>query len=183
MRTNSVPGAPESEIRLRVPTRADASAVRAIDTEGLATGHASFRAIPHDWQSFTAAFPTATGLTRIAEGLDGILGWAGVSQTSARSVYAGVGEVSVYIAERARNRGVGRALLDGIITASEERGYWTLMAQIFPENEASIALHLNRGFRIVGKRERLGQMTYGPLQGQWRDVIMLERRSGRVGTT
>ena len=183
MRTEHGPGAPGSAIRLRFPTRADADAIRAVDTEGLATGHASFRTTPYDWQSFTAAFPSTKGLARVAETPDGILGWAGVSQTSARSVYAGVGEVSVYIAARARNQGVGRILLDGMIQASEEKGYWTLMAQIFPENQASIALHLNSGFRVVGKRERLGQMTYGPFQGQWRDVVMLERRSSRVGTT
>jgi phosphinothricin acetyltransferase len=88
-----------------------------------------------------------------------------------------VAEVSVYIAAHARERGIGKALLHALIDASERKGIWTLQAGIFPENEASIALHEHCGFRVVGRRERLGQ-----LQGAWRDVMLLERRSKTVGT-
>jgi L-amino acid N-acyltransferase YncA len=88
-----------------------------------------------------------------------------------------VAEESVYVAERARGRGVGRALLEGLVSASEGQGIWTLQAGIFPENTASVALHEKLGFRLVGRRERLGRMA----TGQWRDVLLLERRSTKIG--
>ena len=169
------------DLLLREPTAEDAPAIRAIDTEGLASGHATFRAESHDWRSFSAAFRAGTGLALVAEGPDGVIGWAGVSPISARHVYAGVGEVSVYIAGRVRGRGVGQALLADLVEASEAAGYWTLVAQIFPENIASLSLHRACGFHVVGTRERLGLMSYGPRMGQWRDVVMLERRSDRIG--
>ena len=102
-----------------------------------------------------------------------VLGWAAMIPVSDRCVYAGVAEESVYVSARARGRGVGRLLLEGLIAASEGQGVWTLQAGIFPENTASIALHERLGFRLVGRRERLGKMA----SGQWRDVLMLERRS------
>ncbi len=80
-----------------------------------------------------------------------------------------------------QGKGIGRALLDAIVARSEQAGYWTLIAQIFPENEGSIALHRRCGFRSLGRRERLGRMTYGPLKDRWRDVIFFERRSNAVG--
>ena len=97
---------------------------------------------------------------------------------SDRCVYAGVAEESVYVSARARGRGVGRLLLEGLIAASEGQGVWTLQAGIFPENTASIVLHERLGFRLVGRRERLGKMA----TGQWRDVLMMERRSAKTGT-
>lgn len=180
---NTVSGALPSlsQHRLRTPSASDSAAIRTIDIEGLASGHASFRVDPHDWRSFSTTFQPPSGLARVVEDANGVLGWAGIAGTSKRAVYAGVGEVSVYIAETARGRGVGHTLLSGLVQASENAGFWTLIAQIFPENEASIHLHRSCGFRIVGTRERLGQMTYGSLAGQWRDVVMLERRSERVG--
>jgi L-amino acid N-acyltransferase YncA len=96
---------------------------------------------------------------------------------SSRCCYEGVGEVSVYVAEEARGAGLGRVLLDELVRRSEQAGYWTLNAGVFPENEASLRLHRGCGFREVGKRERLGR-----LHGVWRDVVLLERRSTLVGT-
>ena len=105
-----------------------------------------------------------------------VLGWAAASAVSDRCVYAGVIEHSVYVDPAARGRGVGRALLDALLDSAAAGGVWTVQSGIFPENSASIALHTAAGFRVVGTRERLGRMTYGPLAGQWRDVVLMERR-------
>jgi phosphinothricin acetyltransferase len=105
-----------------------------------------------------------------------VLGWAALSRVSSRQVYAGVTEVSIYVAERSRGKGIGQALLQALIAESERCGIWTLQAGIFPENVASITLHLKNGFREVGRRERLGRMN-----GIWRDVVLLERRSQVTG--
>jgi phosphinothricin acetyltransferase len=104
-----------------------------------------------------------------------VLGWAALSPVSGRCVYAGVAEDSVYVSARAQGRGVGRALLDALVGSAERAGIWTVQAGVFPGNAASIALHERSGFRVVGVRERLGQ-----LHGVWRDVVLLERRSDRV---
>jgi phosphinothricin acetyltransferase len=106
------------------------------------------------------------------------MGWAALSHYSARAVYAGVAELSVYVAEPARGRGVGRALLGALIDASEAVGVWTLQAGVMADNAASLALHERLGFRRVGIRERIGR----DVTGHWRDVVLLERRSGLVGS-
>jgi L-amino acid N-acyltransferase YncA len=103
-----------------------------------------------------------------------------VSSVSERCVYAGVVEHSVYVARAARGRGVGRALLAALIDSTEAAGIWTIQSGVFPENEASIALHRAAGFREVGRRERLGQHVVGGI-ARWRDVVLLERRSPRIG--
>jgi phosphinothricin acetyltransferase len=105
-----------------------------------------------------------------------VLGWAALSPVSGRLVYAGVAEVSVYVAATARGRGVGRALLQALVQESEANGIWTLQAGIFPENSASIALHRSCGFREVGVRRQIGK-----LGDTWRDVALMERRSSTVG--
>ena len=105
-----------------------------------------------------------------------VLGWAALSPVSSRTVYAGVAEVSVYVGEQARGRGVGLALLEALVVESEREGIWTLQASIFPENEVSIALHRKCGFREVGRREAIGCMD-----GRWRDTVLMERRSAVVG--
>jgi L-amino acid N-acyltransferase YncA len=101
-----------------------------------------------------------------------VVGWAALSRVSARAVYAGVAEVSVYIASVQRGRRIGEALLGTLITESERNGIWTLQASIFPENVASLRIHARCGFRQVGYRERIGQML-----GVWRDTVLVERRS------
>ena len=109
------------------------------------------------------------------------MGWVGCSPISTRGVYAGVVEDSIFVDPMVRGMGVGRLLLEAFVRQSERRGIWTIQAGVFPENEASLRLHEAAGFRIVGVRERIGQMLLGPLAGQWRDVVLLERRSTTVG--
>jgi L-amino acid N-acyltransferase YncA len=152
----------------------DWPAVRAIYLEGIATGNATFEETAPEWDKWDAGHLRAARIVARAD--DDILGWAALSGVSSRCVYAGVAEVSVYVAERARGRGVGRELLARLIVDSEAEGIWTLQAGIFPENVASIALHERAGFRLVGMRERLGQMN-----GRWRDVVLMERRSKVAG--
>jgi phosphinothricin acetyltransferase len=153
----------------------DWPAVRAIYLEGVATGNATFEQTAPEWEKWDAGhLPTARIVARSDAGA--VLGWAALSGVSSRCVYAGVAEVSIYVAEHARGRGVGRQLLSRLIADSEAEGIWTLQAGIFPENVASVALHQRAGFRIVGKRERLGQMN-----GLWRDVVLMERRSAVAG--
>jgi phosphinothricin acetyltransferase len=149
--------------------------VRAIYLAGIATGIATFETAAPAWEKWDAGHLRKMRLVaRDAAGT--ILGWAALSPVSDRCVYGGVAEVSVYVGER--GRGVGRALLDALVAASEREGIWTLQAGVFPENEASIRLHLRCGFREVGRRERIGK-----LNGAWRDTLLLERRSRNVGTT
>ena len=166
---------------LRSARKGDAPSITRIDAEGLATGHATFREKPHDWTSFEKAFKTGRGISLVATDGGHVTGWAGVSPTSAREVYRGVGEVSIYVSSEQQAKGVGRSLLSALINNAEEQGYWTLVAQIFPENEASLFLHEACGFKRLGVRSRLGRMTYGPHAGRWRDVVMMERRSDQVG--
>ena len=109
-----------------------------------------------------------------------MLGWAAVTLVSTRAVYAGVVEHSVYVASAARGLGVGKALLRALIGSTENAGIWTIQASVFPENEASLKLHLAAGFSIVGRRDRIARMTSGPLNGQWRDTLLIERRSPTI---
>lgn len=168
-------------IQCDMPRSCHASAITEIHRQGLATGQASFNADPHDWSSFERTYFRQDWMALIARHDEQVLGWAGVASVSDRCVYEGVGEVSVYVGAAARQGGVGHALLQAIVELSEDRGYWTLMAQIFPENTASIALHTACGFQELGRRKRIGRMSHGPLCGQWRDTVLLERRSDRVG--
>ncbi|HEV2195847.1 MAG TPA: GNAT family N-acetyltransferase [Candidatus Acidoferrum sp.] len=153
----------------------DWDAVRAIYLEGIATGNATFEKSAPDWEKWDASHLRSCRL--VARSAENVLGWAAVSPVSGRCVYAGVAEVSVYVAERARGQKIGSRLLDALVKASEREGIWTLQAGIFPENVSSISLHSRCRFRIVGKRERLGNMD-----GRWRDVVLMERRSSLVGT-
>jgi len=168
---------PPTAIRPMRP--ADAAAVLAIYGEGIATGHATFQDRAPDWDAWDAAHLADCRL--LAERRGAAAGWAALSRVSARPVYRGVCEVSLYVAAAARGEGIGRALLTALVAASEAAGIWTLQAGIFPENEASLALHAALGFRIVGTRERVGCMAHGPLAGRWRDVVFMERRSRIAG--
>jgi len=159
-------------------TAADGAAVLAIYAAGMATGHATFQTEVPAWEEWDAAHLLTPRL--VARDRTGVLvGWCALSPVSRRAVYAGVAEESVYVDATARGRGVGRALLEAMVRASEEAGIWTLQTGIFPENEASLALHEACGFRVVGVRERIGRHM-GP-SGRWRDVVFMERRSPRVG--
>lgn len=138
--------------------------------EGIATGNATFETEAPRWAAWDATHRRDCRLIALSDGH--IIGWGALAPVSATQVYVGVAEVSIYVAESVRGHGVGQRLLATLIEESEREGIWTLQAGIFPENTASIALHEKCGFRKVGVRERLGQ-----LRGQWRDVILLERRS------
>jgi len=155
-------------------TPGDWEAVRAIYCEGIATGNATFETQPPDWPAWDQKHLPEARLVAKEGGV--VVGWVALSPVSSRWVYRGVAEVSIYIATAARGRGVGRALLAAAVAASERVGIWTLQAGIFPENVASLALHERCGFRRVGVRERLGQMN-----GAWRDVVLMERRSRVAG--
>jgi L-amino acid N-acyltransferase YncA len=162
-------------------------AVREIYREGIATGDATFETELPDWQKWDSGHRKDCRLVALApfekdselvvplEKLT-VLGWAALSPVSARRVYAGVAEVSVYVSAAARGRGVGKTLLQALVQESEVNGIWTLQAGIFPENIASIAIHESCGFQKVGVRRRLGR-----LRDTWRDVLLLERRSAVVG--
>ena len=160
-------------MNLRVMTPSDWPVVRAIYEAGIATGEATFQQSAPEWEEWDESHLETCRL--VAEGEGGVLGWAALSAVSSRCVYAGVAEVSVYIAEAARGQGVGHALLKALVAASEDAGLWTLQAGIFPENTSSLRLHERCGFRVVGRREKLGEMN-----GRWRDVMLLERRSPLV---
>ena len=151
-------------------TEADAAAVLAIYQAGIDEGDATFETQAPAWPEFTAARLPAHRY--VARNGTGVLGWVAVSPVSGRCVYAGVVEHSVYVHPAARGQGVGRQLLDTLITSTEAAGIWTIQSGIFPENTASVALHHAVGFRDVGIRERIGQHY-----GRWRDVLLLERRS------
>jgi phosphinothricin acetyltransferase len=148
--------------------------VARIFEEGIRSGNATFELEPPGWEAWDAAHPEI----RVVAELEGrVAGWAALSPKSTRHCYRGVAESSVYVEEAAQGRGVGRALMDAVIARAETAGIWTLEAGIFPENKASLRLHLGCGFRLVGVRERLGEAN-----GEFRDVLLLERRSEVIGT-
>jgi phosphinothricin acetyltransferase len=146
--------------------------VRAIYLEGIRSGHSTFETDAPSWEQWDeghlqyARFVMRDGET--------VLGWSALSPVSKRHVYRGVAEVTVYVSESARGKGIGRTLLEALIDESEKNGIWTLQASIFPENTASVELHLRCGFREVGRRERIAM-----LNGVWRDTLLFERRADR----
>jgi L-amino acid N-acyltransferase YncA len=160
----------------------DWNAVQSIYCEGIATGNATFETNVPEWEDWDRNHLRDCRLA--ARKGEQVIGWAALSPVSGRCVYAGVAEVSVYVAASARGKGAGKALLRALVEESERQGFWTLQAGIFPENVASIALHKRCGFREVGRRERLGQMrpaAKSAAGGVWRDVVLMERRSDVVG--
>ena len=144
--------------------------VRAIYLEGIRSGDSTFETEAPAWEQWDDAHLQVARLA--ARDGERVLGWAALSPVSKRRVYRGVAELTVYVSETARGRGLGRALLEALIAESERNGIWTLQASIFPENVASVALHRRCGFREVGRRERIGMMN-----GRWRDTLLFERRS------
>ena len=154
--------------------------VRTIYQAGIDTGHATFAsAPPANWETWQRDHLNEFSVVAMEGEIP--IGWASLAAVSGRCVYSGVAEVSVYVDPTASGRGVGTKILAALIERSESCNVWTLQAGIFPENKASIALHEGLAFRPVGTRRRLGKMESGPLKGQWRDVLLLERRSSRVG--
>ena len=153
---------------------ADWKEVRRIYVEGLATGNASFETEAPTWEQWDESHLQHTRLAARDSGR--LVGWAALAPVSRRRCYAGVAEVSLYVAADQRGRGIGKALLLAVIESSERHGIWTLQGATFAENTASVRLQQSRGFRIVGRRERIGQRD-----GVWRDTILTERRSGVVG--
>jgi phosphinothricin acetyltransferase len=149
----------------------DWPSVAAIFEEGIATGLATFETAAPDWPAWDDSH--LPGELRLVAEEDGeVVGFAALSPVSSREAYRGVAENSVYVSERARGRGLGSALLNELVRRSEEAGIWTIQTSIFPENLPSLAVHQRAGFRVVGRRERIGQ-----LRGEWRDTLLMERRS------
>jgi L-amino acid N-acyltransferase YncA len=157
-------------LELRGLTREDWPAVKAIFEQGIAGGQATFETNAPAWVAWARSHLEGHRLVALQDGE--VLGWAALAPVSERFCYAGVAEDSVYVADSAQGLGVGRALLERLIAGAEAEGFWTIQAGIFPENTASIELHKRCGFRVVGVRERIGQ-----LNGVWRDVVLMERRS------
>jgi len=153
----------------------DWQAVSRIYAEGINTGFATFEKEIPSYDKWDNAHLEQCRLVACQE--NEIVGWAALSPVSGRCVYGGVAEVSVYVSKDHRGKGVGKLLLLSLIEASEQAGFWTLQSGIFPENQASIQLHENCGFRLLGKRERVGK-----LDGIWKDNVLFERRSKTVGT-
>lgn len=152
----------------------DWEAVREIYQEGIATGNATVETQAPPWEHWNNIHrPDCRLVAKVGES---VIGWAALSPVSPREAYAGVAEVSVYVAELFRGNGVGKLLLSALVSASEAAGVWTLQASIFVENEPSIAIHSAQGFRTVGIRERIGC-----LDGHWRNTVLMERRSKITG--
>ena len=154
---------------IRALEERDWPAVKAIFEEGIASGKATFDREAPSWEDWDGAH---LPLRLVAEDDGEVLGWAALSPYSHRECYRGVGESRVYVAERARGRGIGRALMERLIADAEAQGYYSIHAGVFPWNEESLKLHERVGFRVVGVHERLGV-----LDGEWKDVVVLERRS------
>jgi len=148
--------------------------VRRIYIDGIATKNATFQTEAPEWEAWDQAHRKDCRLLIKVD--EQIAGWAALSNVSSRCVYAGVAEVSIYMDPAFRGMGIGDQLMKRLITESEKQGIWTLQAGVFPENKASIALHLKNGFRVQGTREKVAKMD-----NVWRDVAMLERRSKVVG--
>jgi L-amino acid N-acyltransferase YncA len=165
----------EPVLTIESMTAADADAVISIYAEGIATGNATLEAAVPDWRRWHATHRRECRL--VARRGSAVLGWTALGTWSSREVYAGVAWESVYVAEAARGQGIGRALLETLIPASEAAGVWTLVAGVLAENLASVALHERVGFRRIGVQARIGRDP----TGRWRDVVLLERRSATVG--
>ncbi len=162
------------QVRIDAMADADWPAVRAIYEAGIATGDATFEEAAADWETWSSShLPDLRLVARDGEGT--VVGWTAAGRVSDRSVYEGVVESSIYVAPDARGHGVGRLLLETLISRAEAEGIWTIQTGIFPENTASLRLHETCGFRVVSVRERIGRH-----RGRWRDVVFVERRSPNI---
>jgi len=171
------PAAPD-RVLIRPMRAADAGEVLAVYQAGLDTGQASFETVAPTWEAFDAGkLPLHRHVAADAD-TGRVLGWVAASPVSGRCVYAGVIEHSIYVHLGHQGRGIGRALLEALIASSEDAGIWTVQSGVFPENTASLRLHEQAGFRVVGVRERVGCH-----HGQWRDTVLIERRSRVAGAS
>ena len=167
-----VNGAGDITVMAMVPE--DWPRVRRIYADGIATGHATFETVVPDWETWDRNHRPECRL--VARSGDDVIAWAALSPVSARACYAGVAEHSIYVDASQRGQGIGKLLLASLVAESEAAGFWTLQSSVFPENRASIAIHLACGFRIMGRRKRVAM-----LNGVWRDTVVVERRSRAVG--
>tara|TARA_R110002020_G_scaffold447989_1_gene660613 strand:- start:2 stop:502 length:501 start_codon:yes stop_codon:yes gene_type:complete len=163
-----------NNITIRAMLATDWNAVSEIYVEGISTGIATFETCAPTYEAWDTAH--MKNCRFVAESNGEILGWVALSPVSNRCVYGGVAEISVYIAGHSRGKGLGKLLLQHVITASEQEGIWTLQSGVFPTNFGSIKVHESAGFRMLGKRERIGK-----LHGKWVDNVLFERRSKVVG--
>ena len=154
----------------------DWSMVSQIYWEGISTKIATFQNTLPSWEEWDKGHVATCRW--VAKSGDTVMGWAALSPVSGRCVYSGVAEVSIYIGEKYQGLGIGKALLEKLIDDSEAHGYWMLQSGIIKENSASLKLHEKCGFRTVGYREKLGQMD----NGNWHDIILVERRSQKIGS-
>ena len=168
-----------NRVHLREMVTTDAEVIFKFYEEGIQTGCATFEAEVPDWHKWDSGH--LTQCRWLAEEEDNVLGWGALTQGSPDKVYLGVAEVSIYVSGLAQNQGIGSILLERLITSSEKFGFWTLQAHVFPENKISIHVHEKHGFRKSGTRRQLALMSYGSIAGEWRDVILMERRSKIVG--
>ncbi|WP_205791754.1 GNAT family N-acetyltransferase [Microbacterium sulfonylureivorans] len=157
-------------------TPADWPAVEKIYAQGISDGEATFEVATPSWEAFDAGKLPQMRIVAV-DGGDAVVGWVAASAVSSRPAYRGVVEHSVYIDRAARGQGIGRLLLDAFIGAADTAGVWTIQSSIFPDNTASLRLHEAAGFRVVGHRERIARAAVGPHAGEWRDTILIERRS------
>lgn len=162
------------KIRIREMIVTDWEAAAQIYSQGIKTGFATFETQVPSYEVWDKAHMQTCRM--VAVDIDAVIGWVALSPVSSRCVYGGVAEVSVYVGKDARGRGVGRLLMEALISQSEEQGLWSLQSGIFPDNIGSIRLHEKMGFRYIGKRERIGA-----LHGVWKDNLLYERRSKLVG--
>ena len=163
-------------VALRAMEPADWPAVAEVYRQGVESGDATFERDVPSWEEWDVSKRTTCRIVAVADGE--LVGFACLGPTSKRSVYAGVCEVMVYVADGARGRGIGGRLMEELVAQSERDGVWTLQASIFPENRASIRAHERVGFRVLGTRERIARFH----DGRWRDTVIMERRSRSVGT-
>jgi L-amino acid N-acyltransferase YncA len=162
------------KIHFRPMLHEDWLSVAQIYRQGIETGNATFQQFVPSWEEWNNSHLKTCRIIAMTE--NEIVGWAALSPVSGRCVYSGVAEVSVYISNNYKGQKIGTKLLNELITESEKEEFWTLQAGIFPENEPSLKIHLNTGFRQVGYREKIGKMS-----GKWRNTILLERRSKTIG--
>jgi L-amino acid N-acyltransferase YncA len=160
-------------LMIREMLQSDSESVLDIYRMGLNTRNATFETKVPSWHEWDSRHLVHSRLVAEENGI--VVGWAALSPFSARKVYRGVAEVSIYVSSDFRGKNIGSRLMKQIIETSELNGIWTLFSSVFPENEATMKLHLKFGFRIIGKREKIAQ-----LNGKWRDTILLERRSSKI---